>query len=443
MKPIVDKDGKELIDPLNPERYAKTEQFLEFYQKRLETIDKELEEYTEKHDELKKLISKKEMEYGKFGHNYDDKVHEILVVVYSKKSTSIALQVAYIIQSGTARWTASYDARVSSGEQSLELNYYGNIFNNSGEDWNNINLALSTAQPSVAGKPPELTTKYVTIKPKYQRSYGDEQIQMNFAVQKAVFNSVVDDDIFFEQARAPQYESASAPKPSEGLTTTTFIIPRKSTITADNKVHKVMIRTLPFDADFTYTVIPKLSLNAYLKASIKNSTKNFPLLPGPMNVFMDNNFVAKSDIPLLNPNESLGVFLGVDASLKIDYLPVSQFKDTQGLISKTNKLNIRYMITITNNKNKEVKLEVFDNLPKSNDSTIKVKLIEPDISAEHSNRTTTTPSKSVNPTEWGGASITPANNLHWKISIPAGAKKEIPFAYSIDYPIDIELTNAY
>jgi len=366
-----------------------------------------------------------------------------LVVVYAKNPTSIALQVAYIIHSGTARWTASYDARVSSGQHKLELNYYGNIFNNSGEDWNNVSLALSTAQPSIAGKPPELTTKFVSIRRHRQNHYWDEldrSSNSNRAVQKVVFNSTVDDSYYQE----PEFQPI-VPKSTESLTTTTFEIPRKSSIPGDNKVHKVMIRTLPFSADFTYTVIPKLSLNAYLKASIKNSTKNYPLLPGPLNVFMDNNFVAKSDIPLLNPNESLGVFLGVDAGIKIDYLPVTQYKDTQGLISKTNKLNIKYMITISNNKNTDVKLELFDNLPKSNDSTIKVRLLEPHIPEVTS--PPATPSKTTSGgtgVDWsGGAILTQANNIHWKISIPAGSKKDIPFSYTIDYPIDAELENAY
>jgi len=261
--------------------------------------------------------------------------------------------------------------------------------------------------------------------------------------QSAVYNSSVE-DVFFNE---PEFQTSPPSNVSESLSTTTFIIPRKSTIIADNKVHKVMIRTLPFNADFTYTVIPNLSLNAYLKASIKNSTKEFPILPGPMNVFMDNNFVAKSDIPLLNPNESLGVFLGVDASIKIEYFPVTQYKDTQGLITKTNKLNIKYLISISNNKNKEVKLELFDNLPKSNDSTIRVKLLEPDIPELRSPQSTSsTPSKTSSSTgvEWiGGVSITAANNIHWKISIPALSKKDVPFSYTIDYPIDVELENAY
>ena len=41
------------------------------------------------------------------------------------------------------------------------------ITNNSGEEWKNAKLSLSTAQASVSGFPPELKTQYVSLKPIY------------------------------------------------------------------------------------------------------------------------------------------------------------------------------------------------------------------------------------------------------------------------------------
>jgi len=34
---------------------------------------------------------------------------------------------------------------------------------------------------------------------------------------------------------------------------------------------------------------------------VKNTTSDYPLLAGDINVFMDHNFVAKSDIPVHSP----------------------------------------------------------------------------------------------------------------------------------------------
>jgi len=123
---------------------------------------------------------------------------------------------------------------------------------------------------------------------------------------------------------------------------------------------------------------------------------------------------------------------------------VTQLRDTQGIISKTNKLNIKYQITITNNKSNNIKVELFDNLPKSNESSVKVKLLEPEIPEARPSSTKEAKVASGDSTDtWTNVSITAANNLHWKISIPSNGKKEIPFSYTIDYPIDVELCNAY
>ncbi len=94
---------------------------------------------------------------------------------------------------------------------------------------------------------------------------------------------------------------------SEGVTSSTFNIPRKCDIASDNKPHKVTIKIIKLDAVFTYETIPRLQAEAFLKASIKNSAEGYPFLPGDLNIFMDGNFVSKStmnvSVTLFAPNE--------------------------------------------------------------------------------------------------------------------------------------------
>jgi hypothetical protein len=46
--------------------------------------------------------------------------------------------------------------------------YYGSVENDSGEDWKDVQLALSTATPSSAAKPPALKTLYATAQAPYR-----------------------------------------------------------------------------------------------------------------------------------------------------------------------------------------------------------------------------------------------------------------------------------
>lgn len=86
--------------------------------------------------------------------------------------------------------------------------------------------------------------------------------------------------------------------------------------------------------EFEYETVPKMNQNAYIKAKVTN-TSQFSLLAGPANVFLDNNFVAKTDLKSYSPQEEFNFSLGVDPAIRIDYKPVKTFKAHSGIISKT------------------------------------------------------------------------------------------------------------
>ncbi len=106
--------------------------------------------------------------------------------------------------------------------------------------------------------------------------------------------------------------------------------------------------------EFEYETVPKKNTHAYIKAKVTN-TSNYPLLAGPANVFLDNNFVAKvsclkcmyfktnkylyglclkTQLKSYSPQEEFYCSLGVDPAIRIDYKPVKKFKAQTGLLSK-------------------------------------------------------------------------------------------------------------
>jgi len=338
-----------------------------------------------------------------------------------------------------ASWSASYDSRVTSEDLKLELHYYGNIVNNSGEDWDNVSLSLSTAQVSIAGHPPELTTKIVSFKTYYDYNYSNKPAAyLNVAPSMPMTQQkIYSPDLFpnplvsaYADEEGPDYMAATTEKTNSNATSSTFNIPRKATILSDNKPHKVTIRLMRLKSQYTYTIIPKLSVHAYLKANVRNKYKEYSLLSGPMNVFVDNNFVAKSSINTVSPGESFSLFLGTDPAIKIEYQTLKQFKDQTGfLLSKVNKTDVRFNIVVSNTKSKDIKVNVFDNLPKSNDNQVKVSLIEPALDGDKA--------------EGASVSMTAANNIQWIKKIPANTKISLPFHYVIEYPVDKEIDNAW
>jgi uncharacterized protein (TIGR02231 family) len=391
--------------------------FLEFYQTRLAQIDDKSDKLNKKLKEIDEKISvlSGSLNPRARGNQYT----EVTVALEAKKDSEIAMQLSYVITG--AHWNASYDVRVVSGEKTIELTYYGVITNNSTDDWLNTNVILSTAKPSVGGTPPALYTKFVNFT--YNNYLARESKAMSYMnaapMQSAMYHAEMEDMRSFDApsgggAAPMEVMTTSA---SEGVTSSTFNIPRKCDIASDNKPHKVTIKIFKLDAVFTYETIPRLQAEAFLKASIKNTAEGYPFLPGDLNIFMDGNFVSKSTMNHVNSSESFTIFLGADSGVKIEHKCLGNFQESSGIFQKVHNKKFKSKIIIKNNKKQPVKIAAYEQLPKSSDASIKVKLIEPVIEEG---------SKKVKVTE--------ANNLRWKLVIPAGEMREIPFEYSVEWP---------
>jgi len=74
--------------------------------------------------------------------------------------------------------------------------------------------------------------------------------------------------------------------------TSTFEIPRSTTIPSDNNTHKVSIGIINLKPEFEYEAVPRKNAHAFIKAKVVNDS-TYLILAGQANVFFDNNFVAK------------------------------------------------------------------------------------------------------------------------------------------------------
>lgn len=79
---------------------------------------------------------------------------EVRVEVSADAAVSATFTLEYIVKS--AGWTPGYDIRVSSIDKPLELTYKADVYQNTGEDWSDVKLTLSSGDPTQGGTMPEL-----------------------------------------------------------------------------------------------------------------------------------------------------------------------------------------------------------------------------------------------------------------------------------------------
>lgn len=84
---------------------------------------------------------------------------EIMVQVMAKETINAKFKVNYLVRS--ASWKPEFDLRLDDISQPLELSRRAKISQNSGEDWQDVKLTLSTGNPNESGTEPKLSTWFL------------------------------------------------------------------------------------------------------------------------------------------------------------------------------------------------------------------------------------------------------------------------------------------
>ncbi len=320
-------------------------------------------------------------------------------------------------------WWPLYDLRVSTQEKKMNLTYNAVIRQNTSESWDNVAVALSTAQPGIGGKQPELSPWYVNFyEPRIiaaKKNVGRvAPVPAPQMMSTAHYSAQLQPE---EPVAGPIME-----KPIAGVkanaTSVIFEISGRNTIVSDNLPHKVTVLIQNFPAEFRYSTVPKLSSHAYLKTKVTNAS-NFPLLPGDTNIFLDNNFVANASLNQVALGEEFWTYLGADSAIKVERKFLRKHKEQGDVFSKKTKMVYEYVTEITNNKKTEEELVMWDQLPITSHQDIVVSLIEPQFDKD-------TPVLKKNE----------LNYFEWLFKMKPGEKIKIPFVFTVEYPQDKQVT---
>ena len=106
-------------------------------------------------NQLKELNSKKEKPVG-----------EIWVVVFAGKTGETEFSIEYFISD--AGWKPKYDIRSESVSKPAILTYKADVYQNTDDDWTNVELILSSANPSLGGTKPELKSWTLNLNENYE-----------------------------------------------------------------------------------------------------------------------------------------------------------------------------------------------------------------------------------------------------------------------------------
>ncbi len=120
---------------------------------------------------------------------------EIHIRVKAESATTGEFEISYPVEN--AGWFPKYDIRVDNINKPLLLEYKADVYQNTGVDWKNVNLELSTADPNKSSVLPNLKTWYLNFErnTRYQnRDYSNfSNLTYNENEYRTVIGRIVDD----------------------------------------------------------------------------------------------------------------------------------------------------------------------------------------------------------------------------------------------------------
>lgn len=348
----------------------------------------------------------------------------IVVELEALKPQELDLKVSYL--AAGANWQPVYDARSSFEKNQIELISYGVIRQATGEDWDNAEISLSTAKPSIGGRMPYVSPWLLRpYQPRLDRWDGNVQVKRAVSY-KIKSQSMAFDELGLEKE---QKNLADAPaevqygKAEEKGIAVVYKLPRKAMIKSDGVEHKLPISSQVLQVKFAYSTYPRANACAYLGSRVTNA-KDLQLLSGRVNIFLEGDFVGSSSIDNIAPGEEFDLYLGVDESVKVKRELVEKKVDDvliAGIPSPTKKTIFKYKTTIENYKSRKITVLFFEATPVSEDERIKSKVSN--VSLEPKEK------------DWQNRK----GVWRWELDLEPKVRKEIFFTYTIEHPRDMQV----
>ena len=346
---------------------------------------------------------------------------EVRIDLAAAAAGKATLRVTYAVRN--ARWAPLYDARLDTGAKdrkpALELVRRAEITQNTGEDWSNVALGVSTVRTARGGSAPELNTLVVQYPqaPKPMAAGSVADLAMPSPAPRAMRQRQLTESPQSEAMAKVAAEEQQATAEVNGFQVT-FKIPGRVSIGAAEGAKALRIASANIAPDLLVRAVPVIDPTAFLEASFKQS-EDAPLLPGRVSIYRDGVFVGRGRMTAAGKDETVRLGFGADDKVRIERTVLKRNEGSAGLIVTTSKTDERaFKTTVRNGHDFALRVAIEDQLPVSENEEIQVEMLS-----------STTPPTTTGLRDKRGV-------LEWAFDARAGEVKDINFAWRIRWPKD-------
>ncbi|TXT54220.1 MAG: hypothetical protein BAJATHORv1_80027 [Candidatus Thorarchaeota archaeon] len=339
--------------------------------------------------------------------------YEVEVSLEMVEKGDVVLETTY--QCNGTGWTPNYDVDLLPGEANLRR--IAMIRNRTREDWEKVNLVVSTAtaRPVEAIEAsPYIISVYHPPKPRHapkiarERGGGGRKMKAVASMPSAPPPAPAPEPEPMEEEFAESSEGAS------GITY--YELPKPVTIPYDEERHPVTLTEEKLESRSLHYWYTDGMAEVVAQDEVTNGDN--VILPGKVKVYADGDYIGETSINLISPREEFKIGTRTAYDVKATKKMVDKDMEKAGITRGKLRRGYKYRLEIENFSKQQITIEIRDRIPHSLNPAIEVKIDWDKLSVE---------SKDL-------------GVMKWEIEIESGEKREIEYSYEVEWEKDVVIT---
>jgi uncharacterized protein (TIGR02231 family) len=249
------------------------------------------------------------------------------VVVEASRDGEAKFEVEYMVPG--ACWRPYHCATLEDGDAGESVSFSSDacVWQNTGEDWNDVELIFSTERASLGTEPPDLDNDVLGVQ---KRS---AQVVVEAREQEVQTTGLGSED---------RKMSDELPGIDDGGEEVHLRPSGSSTVPSDGRPHRVRLLDFSSNASTELVSMPELAPHVLLRSRLSNDSEH-ALLAGPVDLIRNSGLVGRTSILYVAPGERFELGWGPEADVRIKR-SVDSFREKSRMlsswVSRSNKVEL-------------------------------------------------------------------------------------------------------